>query len=207
MKLITRIKAFFRWKNQNAQLEVSAAEIRQGKVFLHPVDDEEHVYCMKADMVDIIINPHKDIRDEDVQIFKRKKPAAEAANQTEKKAKEKGDPTKPRKEKEPRQRTGESTYTPRPISYYMPKMKTVSFVLYEDEYESLMNGIKTNGYRKTEFLLACVDAAKKNSMEATYRRYTAEHKARRAADREAAKIAQQEEFQAQQLKRQAGITQ
>jgi len=74
----------------------------------------------------------------------------------------------------------------------MPIMKRVSFSLYEDEYEMLMSHLKNNRYRKTEFLLACVSATKKNSLDATYRRYTIEHKERRKADREAAILAQQQ---------------
>ena len=38
MKLFSRIKAFFRYKGKDAEVEVSSAEIRQGKVYLHPVD-------------------------------------------------------------------------------------------------------------------------------------------------------------------------
>lgn len=46
-----------------------------------------------------------------------------------------------------------------------------------------MDSINANGYRKTEFLLACVSAVKKNSMEATYKKYINDHKARRDAER------------------------
>jgi len=58
MKLLSKIKAFFRFRDQEAEMEVSAAEIRHGKVFLHPVEDAEHVYCIKTDAVNIIISPH-----------------------------------------------------------------------------------------------------------------------------------------------------
>lgn len=180
-------------------MEVSAAEIKQRKVFLHPMDNEDLVYCMKADMVDIVINPQKDIRDEDVQILKVKKlgekePKDKTAMAPEKAPKDKNAPAKERIPKENAGQRSAQTYSPRPISYYMPKMKTVSFTLYEDEYDSLMNGIKADGYRKTEFLLACVNTAKKNSLEATYRKYTAVHKDRRVSDRLVAKAAQEQDY-------------
>jgi len=75
-----------------------------------------------------------------------------------------------------------------------PKMKKVTFTLYEDEYNMLMTNIRDNGYRKTEFLLACVSAAKKNSMEATYRRYAAEHDARRKEIREKMQQAKKQSY-------------
>ena len=77
-------------------------------------------------------------------------------------------------------------------------MKTVSFSLYPEEYEMLMDNIRESGFKKTEFLLGCVFAAKKNSMEATCQKYTIEHKARREADRQAARLAQEQDFMAAQ---------
>ena len=80
----------------------------------------------------------------------------------------------------------------------MPKKKIVSISLYEDEYDMLMDNINANGYQKTEYLLACVSAAKKNSLDATYRRYTEEHKERRTADRHAARLARERDYLMQQ---------
>jgi len=55
------------------------------------------------------------------------------------------------------------------------------------------------GYKKTGFLLACVSAAKKNSLDATYRRYDANHKMRREADRRAAMVEQEKDFLSKQM--------
>lgn len=46
-----------------------------------------------------------------------------------------------------------------------PKMHVASMRLYPDKYEFLMDSIEEKGYKKTEYLLACVAAAKKKSME------------------------------------------
>ena len=83
-------------------------------------------------------------------------------------------------------------------SYFMPKKKIVSISLYEDEYDMLMDDINANGYQKTEYLLACVSAAKKKSLAATYRRYAEEHKERRTADRYAAHLAREQDYLLQQ---------
>lgn len=136
MKIISKIKALFRYRNQDAELTVSAAEIKKDKVFLHPLDDENHVICMKATAVDIIINPHENIREEDIQILEVKKSAANTPSDA-KDPKKKSEEAKP-KERKSRNNNGNSNshqqkYTVPPISYYMPKMRTVSFTMYEDE--------------------------------------------------------------------------
>lgn len=73
--------------------------------------------------------------------------------------------------------------------YQKPHMKKVTFTLYQDEYELLMNNIKDNGYKKTEFLLACVTSAKKKSMESTYRKWENSRHERQLAYRKAQKQA------------------
>jgi len=180
MKLFSRIKAFFRYKGKDAEVEVSSAEIRQGKVYLHPVDDKEHVVCIKTAAVDILINANEDIRERDVEILDAKK--HDVQRQQERLAHENA-------AKSSRQGSSRNKST---LDYERPQMKKVSFTLYPDEYETLMDSINTNGYRKTEFLLACVSAAKKNSMEATYKKYINDHKARRTAEREAMRQAKEQ---------------
>lgn len=69
MKVLQKIRAFFRYRNQAAELEVSSAEIKQDRVFLHPVNDPEHVYCIKSQNVGIYINQEKDLREEDIEIL------------------------------------------------------------------------------------------------------------------------------------------
>ena len=41
------------------------------------------------------------------------------------------------------------------------KKKTISLSLYPDEYEMISDMITSNGFKRTEFLLACVSASKK----------------------------------------------
>lgn len=186
MKLMQKIKAFFRINGQGAELEVSSAEIKQGKVFLHPANDSARTVCIRTQAVDIIINPSSELQEDDIEIFdtptKKTPPTVEAP-----------EPPRPRITNAASNVTSQQHNAPDTLlPNYMPQMKRVSFSLYPDEYEMLMSQLKNNGYRKTEFLLACISAAKKNSMEATYRKYTAEHKERRKAGRDAAILAQEQ---------------
>lgn len=61
--------------------------------------------------------------------------------------------------------------------------KRFSIMLYPEEYDALMENIKTNGYRKTEYFLACVNAAKKQNMNSLYNRYLSDHKKRKIEER------------------------
>lgn len=78
-------------------------------------------------------------------------------------------------------------------AYQGPKMRTVSMRLYEDEYELLMEALDEKGYKKTEYLLACVVAAKKKSFESNYQKYYEERMRRRKEQREAARQAAEQQ--------------
>lgn len=81
-----------------------------------------------------------------------------------------------------------------------PKMHVVSMRLYPEEYEFLMSSIEEKGYKKTEFLLACVAAAKKKSMETNYQKYYTERMRRRKEQREATKrVAEGQNIKDQQV--------
>ena len=196
MRILNRIKALFKFRGDPAELKVSKAEIKKGKVFLHPVDDPMRVVCIKSSAVDIVINPHADIQESDVQIIdlagQKKEAIVEEKKQFEKNKKQK------KMEVDDVPTVSNDTLERKPLSYFMPKKKIVSISLYDDEYEMLMDNINANGYQKTEYLLACVSAAKKNSLDATYRRYTEEHKERRTADRHAANLAREQDNLMQQ---------
>lgn len=195
MKILSKIKALFRYRNQDAELEVSAAEIRNGKVFLHPSGNKEQVYCIKSNAVDIVINSLENITEDDLEIIN-----VEDSNRS---SSIKQTPEESIiKEKFSANHNGHVGSNTRNQSYsnFMPKMKKVSFSVYPEEYDMLMKSIHESGYKKTEFLLGCVSAAKKNSMEATCRRYAIEHKERRKADKEAALLAwEQNQETSQQL--------
>ena len=194
MKLITKIKAFFLYRGQQAELDVSAAEIKNGKVYLHPEGDPSKVYCIRSKSVDILISPRESIREEDLEILEGKKP--ESADSGEKQS----DPAPDHAAAGTAQGGTQSgpTIRPQPLNAFYQPMKKITFTMYPEEYDMFMSSMKQYGYKKTEFFLACVSSAKKNSMQATYQRYAAEHKARRIADRQAALQAQAEDWRKRQ---------
>ena len=55
------------------------------------------------------------------------------------------------------------------------KKKRVVFMLYPDEYNMVMENMQSNGYKKNEYFLACVASAKKQSMDAVYKKYVKSH--------------------------------
>lgn len=200
MRIMSKIKALFQFRGKAAELEVSSVEIKQGMVFLHPVNEPDRIVCIKSNAVDVVISPHEDIRERDVQIIdlaKRKKTVsidgkkAQSSNSMEQ---------QPEITSEREKTDADMSLERKPLSHFMPKKKVISISLYEDEYDMLMDNIKASGFQKTEYLLGCVDAAKKNSMDAACRRYTIKHKERRTADRQAAYLAQERDYLMQQIR-------
>ncbi len=62
------------------------------------------------------------------------------------------------------------------------------------EYDMLIENIKELGYKRTEYFLACMVSAKRQSLQTTYKQYTAMHEQRKKEDLENAKRAQKEDF-------------
>ena len=182
MKLLTKIRALFTHNEVPVDMPLAAAEIRGNRVYLHPAEDVRKTIRMRASSVDICINPESVVRDSDMLTL-RTAPKQEGGEKDGLKKSANG-------AKQSQISKGEKTTAP-----YKEPMKTVSFRIYQEEYDSLMEIISSNGYRKAEYLLACVHAAKKTSMETTYQRYFDAHNKRKKAEREAAK-----RFRAEQAK-------
>ena len=203
MKLLSKIKAFFKYNGKAAEIEASSAEIRNGYVYLHSTKNPKEVCRIRSQSVEILINPNEDISEDDLTFMtvttqdnsQKPKQAGIETNCSQQEVST--SPNKSIREKEVRS-SSIPTYAKKPISYFMPKMRKITFTLYPDEYDMLMTNIKDNGYRKTEFLLACVASAKKSSMASTYQKYTNSHKERRIADRQAALLAQEKDYRENQ---------
>lgn len=188
MKFFNLIKAFFTVRGKEEEIELYGAEVRKDGVYLHPTEDPDRIIFMKTDAVDIIINPGKEIDEDDIIYLEKKK--------NENKPAEK-DRTKEADHK--KWSDGKSGVTRASLNRFMPAKKRFSILLYPDEYEMLTNNIKENGYKKAEYLLACMTSVKKNSMEATYKRYYNEHKYRHEMEIAEAKRAQEEDYQTRML--------
>lgn len=227
MKLLKRIQAIFNFKGQHAEMELKSAEIRGGKVFLHPEDDPKHTFCVSGKTVDILIDPAVELSEDDFVVLDNEKmsnlqlaievdpnaplekllqpklppekkkthttkessppsPDAQGIPKADEKTPHENNPI-PKEQKNAEPQSTQKSYLS--YSQYIPKMRTVSMRLYQEEYEMLIESISANGYKKTEYLLVCVAAAKKKSMETAYQRYYTEHQRRRKTDREAVKRA------------------
>ena len=213
MKLMSKIRALFTMKGKQHELELASAEVRQNGVYLHPAEDPTRKYFVKVDEVDIIIKPGAEISEDDFYVLERTVNADPGEPSQENKAAE--DPTSeskpafefanhnedPQGESEaPRRfinRESFNEYVTGP-GWKKPKKKSFTLMLYPDEHERLMRLIKDNGYKKVEYILACIEAAKKTSMEANYKRFTEDHARRRKEEAQEAKKAREAENQAKQ---------
>ena len=61
MKFLQKIRAFFNIKGEAKKMELKSAEVKKNGVFLHPVDDDKHIFFVKSKSVDIFINPDEEI--------------------------------------------------------------------------------------------------------------------------------------------------
>ena len=170
MRILSKIRALFTHKNEPQEMRLAAAEIRGNKVFVHPLDKPHTTIAIRAAAVDLHINPEGEVEEKDFFLFQKKK--REKGEELEKK--QAGEKNRAAKQ--------QNNDTP-----YKTPMKTISFRVYQEEYDAVMSVINENGYRKAEYMLACVHAAKKKSMESIYLQYHEAYQKRRKADREAAK--------------------
>lgn len=208
MKLIAKIRALFTMKGKHHELELASAEVCQNGVILHPAEDPTRKYFVKADEVDIIIKPGAEITEDDILIRGHVVNENPGEPVCEIPADEQRPPEPdPRFEDIPPEEPpvgGEETprrFTPHaPANEYVvgggwkkPKKKSFTVMLYPDEYDKLVQVITEKGYKKVEYILACVESAKKTSMEANYKRFTEERARRRKAEAQEAKKAREEE--------------
>ena len=166
MNLLSKIHAFFNFKGEKVEMELSKAEIKQGRVYLHPADKPSETFVVKTKSVDFMINPEEEISDEDIFVInsnKEKKPQKSTIKIPE--------------EENSKNSPQENNHNHQTQTIF-PKKRKFVVSLYPDEYELLIENINTNGYKRAEYLLACVNSAKKASFDAMYKKYTVEHKER-----------------------------
>lgn len=162
-------------------MELAAAEIRQKGAFLHPASDPEHTFFVNFDSVDIIINPEGELLEDKIRVVDKKIVTREH-------------------DIAPKPNTRSTTrrnYGPFSEASYMPEKRRFSIMVYQDEYDMLMEAIVNKGYKKAEYFLACVTAAKKQSWEKEYNTYTTAHKERYKNDKLAAQQAVAKELKKQ----------
>lgn len=75
MKIIHKLKAVFVKVQQPIVLDLAAAEIKEGRAYLHPKGDRKAIYLVKSDDIEIHLSKNKELSDEDIRVLKRKEDA------------------------------------------------------------------------------------------------------------------------------------
>ena len=185
--MLKKIKALFTLNKTPQQMEVNKAIITRGKVLLKPAGSTKTV-TIKANEVDIIINNLNNIDEDCFRITDNlSKPSykhsSEYTDIKDAKQLEKKNGLADTLEKN--DVLNDLSSFIKPLDASIKKKKIMRLSLYPDEYEMINEMVAANGFKRTEFLLACVSSSKKQSFMSEYKRYTNEHKLRRLEEREA----------------------
>ena len=174
MKIINRIKAFFTHHDEPVELDLVAAEIREGKAFLHPRGEENVTYLVRSDDIEITLSKGRSLSPKD--IFKTgpkdknipmelKQPDKKNTKQPSEQAPKDSKPTKP------------PVDTTQTAVDEFDRFKKRKFVvsLYPEEYDALMASMKEYGYKRADFVMACVNTASKGTMEKAHKKIVKSH--------------------------------
>lgn len=169
MKFMNRIKAFFRKNNEHIELDLRAAEIKEGKAFLHTKGDEPVTYLVRASDIEIRLNKDASLSELDILTIKSKAPT-EKQKTPEQKDSAKKDKKIPNTNDSPAKNN---------VIYADDRFRkrTFSMTVYQEEYDMLLESIKEYGYKRADFVLACVNTASKGSMEKAHKKIVKSHKA------------------------------
>lgn len=173
MKIINKIKAYFTHRNEPVELDLIAAEIKEGKAFLHPRGEEGVTYLVRSDDIEITLSKGCSLTSKDILKTGPKEKISPKAQQTEKgKATQSPEQTtNPNKSGKPALETTQTTENE------FDRFKKRKFVvsLYPEEYDRIMTSMKEYGYKRADFVMACVNTASKGSMEKAHKKIVKEH--------------------------------
>ena len=173
MKIINKIKAFFTHRNEPVELDLIAAEIKEGKAFLHPRGEEGVTYLIRSDDIEITLSKGRSLTPKDILKTRPKEKTTKNSQQAEKeKAKQPPVQTaNPNKSIKPALETTQTTENE------FDRFKKRKFVvsLYPEEYDRIMTSMKEYGYKRADFVMACVNTASKGSMEKAHKKIVKEH--------------------------------
>ena len=168
MKFMNRLKAFFRKNNEPIELDLRAAEIKEGKAFLHTKGEDAVTYLVRASDIEIRLNKDASLSELDILTISKKSSEDKKMQETKQ-----GDKVNKQQSTSPKSAFNNG------VIYADDRFKKRSFSvsLYQDEYDMLMESIKTYGYKRADFVLACVNTASKGSMEKAHKKIVKNHKA------------------------------
>ncbi len=151
MTILNKIKAILNIAGQKLVLSLRAAEIKKGVIFLHPEEDPDTTYIIKNSTVDILINNGEEITAEDVLVMKKE----------------------PKESIEPKEDNQKFNPTREPNLLNVPflsnrKKAKVTFTVYEDERDLINNMIKSSGYNRSDYLIACFQNNMKKTVNKSF---------------------------------------
>lgn len=161
MKIIHKLKAIFVKAQQPIILDLVAAEIKDGRAYLHPKGDRKAIYRVKSDDIEIHLGKNKELSDDDIRVLKRKEDAVA---------------DKKEKQKAKKNENRNSDLSNSEEIYDRFKKRTFSVSLYQQEYDALMNTIKEYGYKRAEFIIASANTATRGTMERERKKIVRVHK-------------------------------
>lgn len=174
MKIINKIKAFFRKDEEDMEMDIIAAEIREGKAFLHPKEEPRATYLVRSDDIRIVMSEGRSLRGGDI-IAVMPKPKVKGDEKTDGANKKSGNAKQNSRQ--------EDTVQAAP-DFDRFKKKTFQVALYPEEYKQVTEILKESGYRRADFLLACIQTARKASLEKAHKQIVMVHKQMRKEHRE-----------------------
>lgn len=170
MKIINKIKAFFFHQEEPVELDLIAAEIKEGKAFLHPRGEENVTYLVRSDDIEITLSKGRSLSPKDIFKTGPKTKDAEKDAQKEPKQSSEKPPKGDRKSTPPMEIAQTSADE-------FDRFKKRKFVvsLYPDEYDAIMSSMKEYGYKRADFVLACINSATKGTMEKAHKKIVKNH--------------------------------
>ena len=179
MKIIKKLKALFFKDDHPVSLELAAAEIKEGRAYLHPKEDRTITYLVKSDDIEVRLSKGKSLTDKDIMVIgKRKKNEKDSEKVKENTPKQETDKKSTPKAKDPSD-PGNVVYD---LSRF--KKKTFSVSLYPEEYDRLMDTIQKSGYKRSEFILASSVSATEKRMASAQKKVVIARKELRKEEKE-----------------------
>ena len=170
MKIINKIKAFFRKNEEPVELDLVAAEIREGRAYLHTRGEDRVTYMVRANDIEIRLNKDANVEETNIMIFKRRNKATDKKIQEAIKKQE--------QQNKQTANTDSATADSRREVINLDRFKKRKFTIsvYPEEYETIKSTMKEYGYKQADFVLACISTATKGSMEKAHKEIVKSHR-------------------------------
>ena len=120
-------------------MDLVAAEIREGKAYLHP-REEDVTYLVNSNDISIFLNHGKTLKNTDILKIETKT----------------------------------SAVSNHELDKYKKRIMTMT--LYESEYDAIMKSAEQYGFKRTDYVLACINSASQKKMEKEYHKIVKNHK-------------------------------